>query len=311
MSATSPFPDLVPELTARLPDLRGRLSANASLADLTWFRVGGPAQVLFVPADEADLAYARAHLPAEIAVTVIGLGSNLIVRDGGVPGVVIRLGKGFGALSVEGTRVLAGAGVPDVKVARAAADAGLKGLAFLRGIPGAVGGVLRMNGGAYGGETKDALVSCRAVDRTGAVHVLTNADMGFTYRHSGAPEDFIFTHAEFAGTPGDAAEIAAEMEHITASREATQPIKSRTGGSTFKNPPGAKAWQLVDAAGCRGLVVGRAQVSQMHTNFLINLGGATAAEIEALGEEVRRRVLETSGVTLEWEIKRIGIPAPL
>ncbi|MFG1426182.1 UDP-N-acetylmuramate dehydrogenase [Roseixanthobacter glucoisosaccharinicivorans] len=311
MSATSLFPDLVPELTARLPQLRGRLSANASLADLTWFRVGGPAQVLFVPADEADLAYARAHLPADIPVTVIGLGSNLIVRDGGVPGVVIRLGKGFGALSVEGTRVLAGAGVPDVKVARAAADAGLKGLAFLRGIPGAVGGVLRMNGGAYGGETKDALVSCRAVDRTGAIHILTNADMGFTYRHSAAPEDFIFTQAVFEGTPGDAAEIAAEMDRITSSREATQPIKSRTGGSTFKNPPGAKAWQLVDAAGCRGLVVGRAQVSQMHTNFLINLGGATAAEIEALGEEVRRRVLETSGVTLEWEIKRIGIPAPL
>ncbi|HQS10978.1 MAG TPA: UDP-N-acetylmuramate dehydrogenase [Xanthobacteraceae bacterium] len=311
MSATSPFPDLVPELTARLPDLRGRLSTNAALADLTWFRVGGPAQVLFVPADEADLAYARAHLPPEVPVTIIGLGSNLIVRDGGVPGVVIRLGKGFGALSVEGTRVLAGAGVPDVKVARAAADAGLKGLAFLRGIPGAVGGVLRMNGGAYGGETKDALVSCRAVDRTGAIHVLTNADMGFTYRHSAAPEDFIFTQAVFEGAPGDATEIAAEMDRITSSREATQPIKSRTGGSTFKNPPDARAWQLVDAAGCRGLMVGRAQVSDMHTNFLINLGGATAAEIEALGEEVRRRVLETSGVTLEWEIKRIGIPAPL
>ncbi|HQS46659.1 MAG TPA: FAD-binding protein, partial [Xanthobacteraceae bacterium] len=215
MSATSPFPDLVPELTARLPDLRGRLSANAALADLTWFRVGGPAQVLFVPADEADLAYARAHLPPEVPVTIIGLGSNLIVRDGGVPGVVIRLGKGFGALSVEGTRVLAGAGVPDVKVARAAADAGLKGLAFLRGIPGAVGGVLRMNGGAYGGETKDALVSCRAVDRTGAIHVLTNADMGFTYRHSAAPEDFIFTQAVFEGAPGDATEIAAEMDRIT------------------------------------------------------------------------------------------------
>ncbi|OZA76140.1 MAG: UDP-N-acetylenolpyruvoylglucosamine reductase, partial [Azorhizobium sp. 39-67-5] len=179
------------------------------------------------------------------------------------------------------------------------------------GIPGAVGGVLRMNGGAYGGETKDALVSCRAVDRTGAIHVLSNADMGFTYRHSAAPEDFIFTQAVFEGAPGDATEIAAEMDRITTSREATQPIKSRTGGSTFKNPPGAKAWQLVDAAGCRGLVVGRAQVSDMHTNFLINLGGATAAEIEALGEEVRRRVLETSGVALEWEIKRIGIPAPL
>ncbi|WP_029003453.1 UDP-N-acetylmuramate dehydrogenase [Azorhizobium doebereinerae] len=303
------FPDLVPDLAAKLPELRGRLTANAPLADITWFRVGGPAQVLFQPADEADLAYALAHLPAALPVTVIGLGSNLIVRDGGVPGLVIRLGKGFSDISVDGTRITAGAGVPDVKVARTAADAGLAGLAFLRGIPGAVGGALRMNGGAYGGETKDALVSARAVDRAGRIHVLTLADMGFTYRHSAVPEDFIFTRATFQGTPGDAAAIQAEMDRITSSREATQPIKSRTGGSTFKNPDGHKAWQLVDAAGCRGLVMGRAQVSEMHTNFLLNLGGATAAEIEGLGEEVRRRVRETSGVTLEWEIKRIGLPA--
>ncbi|WP_332119647.1 UDP-N-acetylmuramate dehydrogenase [Azorhizobium caulinodans] len=308
-AAAPAFPDLVPDLAAALPELRGKLTANAPIADVTWFRVGGPAQVLFQPADEADLAYALAHLPAEIPVTVIGLGSNLIVRDGGVPGMVIRLGRGFTDIAVDGTTILAGAGVPDVKVARAAADAGLAGLAFLRGIPGAIGGALRMNGGAYGGETKDALMSARAVDRAGRIHVLSLADMGFTYRHSAAPEDFIFTQATFRGTPGDVAEIQAEMERITSSREATQPIKSRTGGSTFKNPPGQKAWQLVDAAGCRGLVMGRAQVSEMHTNFLINLGGATAAEIEGLGEEVRRRVLETSGVTLEWEIKRIGLPA--
>ncbi len=308
-AAAPAFPDLVPDLAAALPELRGKLTANAPIADVTWFRVGGPAQVLFQPADEADLAYALAHLPAEIPVTVIGLGSNLIVRDGGVPGVVIRLGRGFTDIAVDGTTILAGAGVPDVKVARAAADAGLAGLAFLRGIPGAIGGALRMNGGAYGGETKDALMSARAVDRAGRIHVLSLDDMGFTYRHSAAPEDFIFTQATFRGTPGNVAEIQAEMERITSSREATQPIKSRTGGSTFKNPPGQKAWQLVDAAGCRGLVLGRAQVSEMHTNFLINLGGATAAEIEGLGEEVRRRVLETSGVTLEWEIKRIGLPA--
>lgn len=306
---TPAFPDLLPDLAAALPELRGKLTANAPIADVTWFRVGGPAQVLFQPADEADLAYALAHLPAEIPVTVIGLGSNLIVRDGGVPGMVIRLGRGFTDIAVDGTTILAGAGVPDVKVARAAADAGLAGLAFLRGIPGAIGGALRMNGGAYGGETKDALMSARAVDRAGRIHVLSLDDMGFTYRHSAAPEDFIFTQATFRGTPGNVAEIQAEMERITSSREATQPIKSRTGGSTFKNPPGHKAWQLVDAAGCRGLVMGRAQVSEMHTNFLINLGGATAAEIEGLGEEVRRRVLETSGVTLDWEIKRIGLPA--
>lgn len=310
MSAPAPapaFPDLVPALAAALPSLRGKLTANEPLANLTWFRVGGPAQVLFAPADEADLAYALAGFPADLPVTVIGLGSNLIVRDGGVPGIVIRLGRGFSDIAVEGTRVRAGAGVPDVKVARAAADAGLKGLAFLRGIPGAIGGVLRMNGGAYGGETRDALVSCRAVSRDGRVRTLTNAEMGFTYRHCDVPDDFIFTEALFRCEPGDPAEIAAEMERITSAREATQPIKSRTGGSTFKNPPGQKAWQLVDAAGCRGLTLGRAQVSELHTNFLINLGGATAAEIEGLGEEVRRRVLDTSGIHLEWEIKRIGL----
>jgi UDP-N-acetylmuramate dehydrogenase len=304
------FPDIVAALKAKMPALRGRLLANQSLAELTWFRVGGPAQVLLMPEDEQDLAYALANLPADIAVTVIGLGSNLIVRDGGVPGVVIRLGRGFGNVIVEDTRIRAGAAVPDVKVARAAQEAGIAGLSFMRGIPGGVGGALRMNGGAYGRETKDALIEARAVDRAGRVHVLRNADIGYSYRHCSVPGDYIFTEALYQGERGDPAVIAAEMDKITESREATQPIKSRTGGSTFKNPPGRKAWQLIDAAGCRGLKVGGAQVSEMHCNFLINRGGATAADIEALGENVRRRVKETSGVALEWEIERIGIPAP-
>ncbi|RAI31324.1 UDP-N-acetylmuramate dehydrogenase [Rhodoplanes serenus] len=304
------FPDLLPALRDAMPDLRGRLTANAPLAPLTWFRVGGPAQVLFVPEDEDDLAYALARLPADIPVTMIGLGSNLIVRDGGVPGVVIRLGRGFSDIVVEeGHRIRAGAAVPDVKVARAAQDAGIAGLAFYRGIPGAIGGALRMNGGAYGGETKDVLIEARGVDRAGRLHVFSNTDMQFTYRHCGVADDVIFTSALFQGRAGDPAEIAAAMAAITDAREATQPIKSRTGGSTFKNPPGHKAWQLVDAAGCRGLVVGDAQVSELHCNFLINRGDATAADIETLGETVRRRVQETSGITLDWEIKRIGIPA--
>jgi len=300
------FPDLVAVVKKAVPDLRGRLLSNQPLAELTWFRVGGPAQLLFMPADEADLSYFLADLPADIAVTVIGLGSNLIVRDGGVPGIVIRLGRGFNEVSIEGTRIRAGAAVPDVKIARAAQDAGIAGLSFLRGIPGGIGGALRMNGGAYGRETNDALVEARAVDRAGRIHVLSNADMHYAYRHCGAPDDYIFTQAVFAGTSGEPAAIAAEMDKITESREATQPIKSRTGGSTFKNPPGHKAWQLIDAAGCRGLRLGDAQVSDMHCNFLINLGNATAADIEALGETVRRRVKDKSGIDLDWEIKRIG-----
>src|ERR1700704_2431272 len=302
------FSDIVPSLKRNMPDLRGRLLPNQSLAELGWFRVGGPAQVLFMPEDEADLAYFLEHLPAEIPVTVIGLGSNLIVRDGGVPGVVIRLGRGFNEVKVESaSRVHAGTAVPDVKVSRAAQEAAIAGLAFFRGIPGAIGGALRMNGGAYGRETQDALIEARGVDRHGRVRVFSNGDMGYSYRHCGAPEEVIFTAALFQGQPGDPARIAAEMDKITESREATQPIKSRTGGSTFKNPPGHKAWQLIDAAGCRGLVVGAAQVSELHCNFLINLGNATAADIENLGEEVRRRVKDTSGVALEWEIKRIGV----
>jgi UDP-N-acetylmuramate dehydrogenase len=303
------FPDLVALIKKLMPELRGRALTNQPLAELTWFRVGGPAQLLFMPDDEADLAYFLGRLPEEFAVTVIGLGSNLIVRDGGVSGVVVRLGRGFNAIAVDGTRIRTGVAVPDVKIARAAQEAGIAGLSFMRGIPGAIGGALRMNGGAYGRETKDVLVEARAVDRRGRVHALSNAEMHYAYRHCGAPDDYIFTEALLAGERGDPKLIAAEMEKITEARESTQPVKSRTGGSTFKNPPDRKAWQLIDAAGCRGLTNGGAQVSEMHCNFLINRGSATAADIEDLGELVRRRVEEHSGVKLEWEIARIGVAA--
>ncbi|HOV02810.1 MAG TPA: UDP-N-acetylmuramate dehydrogenase [Kaistiaceae bacterium] len=287
--------------------VRGRLERHAELAPLTWFRVGGPAELLYSPADEADLADFMKALPAEVPVTVIGLASNLLVREGGVPGVVIRLGRGFNGIAVEdGHRIRAGTGVPDSRVARAAADAGIGGLVFYRGIPGGIGGALRMNAGCYGTETKDRLVEARAVDRAGNIRVLTNADFGYAYRHSSAPADLVFTEALFQGEPGDPAALVAAMDEITQSREASQPVKSRTGGSTFKNPPGGKSWQLIDAAGCRGLMIGEAQVSEMHCNFLINTGSATAYDIELLGETVRRRVRETSGVELDWEIKRIG-----
>jgi UDP-N-acetylmuramate dehydrogenase len=304
------FPDITAEIRAAAPGLRGELRANAPAAPLSWFRTGGPAQLLFTPADEEDLALFLEMLPLDIPLLVIGLGSNLLIRDGGLPGVLIRLGKGFATTVIEdGHRVRAGAGMPDVKVARAAAEAGIDGLSFLRGIPGAIGGALRMNGGAYGGEVKDVLVEARALDRAGRAHVLGNAAMGFTYRHCAAPEDFIFTQALFQGRPGEPEAILAQMNAITEQRSSTQPVNTRTGGSTFKNPPGAKAWELVDAAGCRGLRIGDAQVSELHCNFLINHCAATAAQIEALGEEVRRRVLETSGVSLEWEIRRVGLPA--
>jgi len=306
------FPDISSDIRAAAPDLRGRLIANQDLAGVTWFRVGGPAQLLFTPADEEDLAYFLSKLPAEIPITVIGLGSNLIVRDGGIPGVVIRLGgKGFAEITVEpDDRLRAGTAVPDVKVARAAADASLDGLAFYRGIPGSIGGALRMNAGAHGGETTDVLVEARGVTRKGEIVTLKHADMGFTYRNSAAStRDIIFTSALFQGRPGERAAILAEMDRVTEAREAAQPIKERTGGSTFKNPDGGKAWQLIDAAGCRGLRVGGAQVSEMHCNFLINTGGATAADVEGLGEEVRRRVKDNSGYELQWEIKRLGVPA--
>ncbi|MEE1657036.1 UDP-N-acetylmuramate dehydrogenase [Microvirga sp. CF3062] len=303
------FADITADLKARMPELRGKLEANAPTAPLSWFRTGGPAQVLFTPADADDLAYFLQHLDRSVPVLVVGLGSNLLIRDGGWEGVIIRLGKGFTEVTIEpNLRVRTGAGAPDVKVARAAAEAGIAGLSFLRGIPGAIGGALRMNGGAYGGETKDVLVEAKGVTRTGEAVTFTNAQMGFTYRHTSVPDDVIFTEALFEGRPGNPEDILAEMNAITEARSSTQPVNTRTGGSTFKNPPGQKAWELVDAAGCRGLRVGDAQVSEMHCNFLINHGSASAADIEGLGEEVRRRVRETSGVELEWEIKRVGLP---
>jgi UDP-N-acetylmuramate dehydrogenase len=302
------FPDLLPGLRTNLPALRGRLIANQPLSDLTWFRVGGPAQALFLPEDEADLAYFLQQLPGEVAVTVVGLGSNLIVRDAGVPGVVIRLGRGFNQVTVEPDHTLrVGAAVPDVRVAQAAQEAGIDGLSFLRGIPGSIGGALRMNGGAYGRETKDVLIEARGVDRQGRIGALSPADMRFRYRGSGVAEDVIFTGALLRGSAGEPDRIAAEMAAVTQAREATQPVRSRTGGSTFKNPPGARAWELIDQAGCRGLRLGDAQVSELHCNFLINRGAATAADIESLGELVRARVRERCGVELEWEIKRIGL----
>ena len=300
------FPDIVPELKARMPELRGRLLANQSLGEFTWFRVGGPAQVFFMPDDENNLAYFLRNLPPEIPITVIGAGSNLIVRDGGVPGVVIRLGRGFNDVKVDDHRVIVGTAMLDVMVSRAAQAAGVAGLAFLSGIPGTVGGALRMNGGAYGGETKDILIEARGVDRQGNVRTFSNGDMGFSYRHCGVADDVIFTTAVLQGRAGVPDEIAAEMAAIKKKREASQP-RNRTGGSTFKNPPGHSAWKLVDDSGCRGLTIGGAQVSELHSNFLINLGGASAADIETLGETVRQRVKTHSGVDLEWEIKRVGV----
>jgi UDP-N-acetylmuramate dehydrogenase len=300
------FPDIVPELKTKMPELRGRLLANQALGEFTWFRAGGPAQVFFMPEDENDLAYFLRNLPAEIAVTVIGAGSNLIVRDGGIPGVVIRLGRGFNEAKIEDQRVTVGSAMLDVMVARAAQTASVAGLAFLSGIPGTIGGALRMNGGAYGGETKDILVEARGVDREGNVRNFSNSEMGFSYRHCGAPENVIFTTAVLQGRAGVPDEIAAEMASIKKKRDASQP-RNRTGGSTFKNPPGHSAWKLVDDAGCRGLTIGGAQVSELHSNFLINLGGASAADIETLGETVRQRVKAHSGIDLEWEIKRVGV----
>ena len=303
------FPDIVPQLKAQMPELRGRLLANQPLSTVSWFRTGGPAQAFYMPADEADLSYFLKNLSADIPLTVIGASSNLIIRDGGVPGIVVRLGRGFNEVKIEdGHKVRAGTAMLDVMVARAAQPAGVAGLAFLSGIPGSIGGALRMNGGAYGGETKDILIEARGADRAGNVRTYTNADMGFSYRHSGVPDDVIFTEALFQGRAGDPEAIAAEMAEIKKKREASQP-RTKTCGSTFKNPPGQKAWQLIDAAGCRGLTVGAAQVSDLHCNFLLNLGDATAKDIETLGETVRERVKANSGVELEWEIKRIGVSA--
>ncbi len=295
-----------PHLVDRLPAVRGRLSADAPMSQFTWFRVGGPAEAMFRPADEQDLCDFLAGCPEDVPVTVIGVASNLLIRDGGVRGVVIRLGRPCAEIKIEGDRVTVGAAALDITLARAVGAAGLTGLEFLVGIPGTLGGGLRMNAGAYGSEIKDVLIEARAVDRSGTVHVLTPDQMDLGYRHCGVPEDWIFTGAELRARPGDRQAIEARMAEIAASRTSTQPVRSRTGGSTFANPPGAKAWQLIDQAGCRGLRRGGAQVSEMHTNFLINTGDATAADLEGLGEEVRRRVREQSGIELRWEIRRIG-----
>ncbi|MBI2242235.1 MAG: UDP-N-acetylmuramate dehydrogenase [Magnetospirillum gryphiswaldense] len=290
-----------------LPKTRGRLTVDAPLGGLTWFRVGGNAEVLFRPADVDDLAEFLVELPAEVTVTVIGVGSNLLVRDGGVQGVVIRLGGAFAQIDVMDDIVTAGAGALDLNVALTAQEHGLSGLEFLSGVPGTIGGALRMNAGAFGGEMKDVTLSATAIDRDGTTQLLTLSDLDMSYRHCGSPDEYIFLSATLQGKRGQPGAIAKVMADIKQAREDSQPTRVRTGGSTFANPDGAKAWELIDKAGCRGLVIGGAQVSEKHCNFLLNLGDATAADIENLGEEVRRRVLETSGVTLEWEIRRIGI----
>ncbi len=299
-------------LTNRLkeaaPDIRGRLTPDAPLGPSTWFRVGGKAEALFRPADADDLSYFLAHCPADVPVTVIGVASNLLVRDGGVPGVVIRLGGPFAEVAVEGDRIIAGAGALDLNVALTAQAAGLAGLEFLSGIPGTIGGAVRMNGGAYGAETVNVILSATGIDRQGVKHSYTRDDLHLTYRHCGVPDDVIFTSAIFQGRPDDPAAIQARIDAIQQARADSQPVRARTGGSTFANPDGHKAWQLIDAAGCRGLTIGGAQISEKHCNFLLNLGDATAHDIESLGEEVRARVKAKSGVDLRWEIRRIGLP---
>ena len=296
-----------------LPRVAGKLTHNAPLAPLVWFKAGGAAEWLLEPKDVADLQGFLRDLEPDVPVMALGLGSNMIVRDGGVPGVVVRLGKAFSWVETVGKGLFGienvlncGGGASGILVSSMARDHGIAGLEFLRSIPGTVGGFVRMNGGAYGGEVKDILIDCDVVLRSGELVTLPVADLQYTYRHSELPEGAIVVAARFKGRPGEPAAIQAEMDRISASREASQPLRSKTGGSTFKNPDGAKAWELVDKAGCRGLQIGGAQVSEKHTNFLINTGDATSADIEALGEEVRRRVKDNSGVTLEWEIQRVG-----
>jgi len=302
------FSDIIPDLKAAMPQLRGRLLANQPLAELTWFRVGGPAQVLFTPADQDDLAYFLKNLPDQVPVYVVGVGSNLIVRDGGLPGVVIRLSpRGFGETRGEADVVSAGAAALDKRVAETAAAIGLTGLEFLFGIPGSIGGALRMNAGANGAETKDVLIDATGIDRRGNKLTFSNAEMKFVYRNSGVDPSVIFTSARFRGRAAAEQAVRARMNEVQQHRESAQPIREKTGGSTFQNPPGDSAWKLIDAAGCRGLRIGGAQVSEMHCNFLINTGAATGHDIETLGETVRARVKQNSGIELHWEIKRIGI----
>jgi UDP-N-acetylmuramate dehydrogenase len=300
--------DITPMLRARLPHLRGVLQAHVPMAPFSWFRAGGVAQAFYEPMDEADLAVLMAGLPPDLPVTVIGMGSNLLVRDGGIAGVVVRLGRPFQEIEkLPGGRIRAGAAAADVKVARFAADSALAGLAFLRGIPGSIGGAVAMNGGAYGGDIAQVFVSAQGIDRTGRVVRFWPDDLHFSYRYANLPPDVILTEAVLQTQTGDRDAIQLEMARISAERASTQPVNTRTGGSTFKNPAGHKAWELIDQAGCRGLRCGQVQVSPLHCNFLVAEDGATATDIEALGEEVRRRVADTSGITLEWEIRRIGV----
>ena len=295
-------------LMERLPKVRGRLTPNAPLGHMTWFGVGGPAEVLFKPEDKEDLINFIGAAPRDVPITVLGVASNLIIRDGGIPGVVIRMGREFAGIEAQGTNVAAGAAALDMNVALLAAKNAIAGLEFFSGIPGTIGGALRMNAGAYGGETKDVLINAEVLFRDGTVKEMTAGDMGLSYRHNDLEKDVIFLGARFAGRAGDVAEIERRIDEIKTKRAESQPIRTKTGGSTFANPEGKRAWQLVDEAGLRGHKVGGAQVSDMHCNFLINSGAATAADIERLGEEVRKRVAEKSGIMLRWEIKRIGIP---
>lgn len=300
---------LLAKLSGSLGSVRGRITPNAAMDKITWFRAGGRAEILFQPADEEDLATFLSAVPEGIPVMTVGIGSNLLVRDGGIPGFVVRLSaKGFGsAEQISDTRIKAGAATPDRHLGAAALKAGIGGLHFYHGIPGAVGGALRMNAGANGIETADRVVEVRALDRKGQLHVLTNADMGFSYRHSAAPNDLIFTSAVFEGGKAEAEEIRRAMDEVQHHRETVQPIRERTGGSTFKNPEGYSAWKVIDDAGCRGLMIGGAQISPMHCNFMINIGAATGYDLEFLGETVRSRVLENSGIRLQWEIRRLGL----
>ena len=293
-------------LIERMPSVRGSLKANVALAPYTWLRVGGPADIFFMPKDEADLALFLSSIDPDIPVTILGVASNTLVRDGGIEGVVVRLGPAFGTIKTVGTRLTAGAAALDAKVAKAAANAGIAGLEFYAGVPGTIGGALRMNAGCYGSETKDVLVEAVAIDRRGRRIVMNLDDFGYTYRHSTAPDDLIFVSATFEGKSDDPNAIQSRMDAITERREESQPIRSKTGGSTFKNPEGHSAWKVIDAAGMRGFRVGGAQMSEQHCNFMINSAGATAADLEGLGEAVRDRVRETQGIDLEWEVRRMG-----